>query len=163
MIPQTGWSPSSGGIGLPLWGPMSPQDWTYVVNTGLAQSTIYVSFRQQAGSFKVLPIPPPVGQEINYQYIMRTWVLESDGVTYKDKIENNDDTILYIPILFQKFLKLRFLEAKGFDTTAALGQFQTALMQWTGNDISAPVLNMARFRVFPYLGYRNIPDTNYGS
>lgn len=164
MIPQTAWTPTNAGIGMPLAGPLSPQDWTYLVNSGLATSTIYVSFRQSAGTLNLLPIPPPLGVEINYQYIMRTWVIDDDGTTYKDRAENNDDTILYIPILIQKFLKLRFLEAKGFDTTAALGQFQTAFMQWTGNDISAPVLNMARSRgVFPYLGWRNIPDTNYGA
>jgi hypothetical protein len=162
MIPQTGWSPVNAGMGMPLAGPLSPQDWTYIVNSGLAQSTIYISFRQQEGSFKVLPIPPPVGTEINYQYVKRNWALAVDGTTYKDKLTANDDTVLYIPILYQKFLKLRFLEAKGFDTTSALAQFQTVFMQWTGNDISAPILSMARNRVFPYLGWRNIPETNYG-
>jgi hypothetical protein len=162
MIPQTGWSPVNAGMGMPLAGPLSPQDWTFIVNSGLAQSTIYITFRQQEGYFKVLPIPPPVDVEVNYQYVMRNWVLQVDGTTYLDKPIANTDTILYIPILIQKFLKLRFLEAKGFDTTSAMSQFQTVFMQWTGNDISAPILSMARNRVFPYLGWRNIPETNYG-
>ena len=162
MIPQTGWNPMNAGEGMPLAGPLSPQDYTYIINTDLASSTIYISFRQAAGQFQVLPQPPPTDTTINFQYIMRTWALAIDGTTYKDEVTANDDTVLYIPTVIQKFLKLRFLEAKGFDTTAAVGQFQTAFMQWTGNDISAPILSMARNRVFPYLGWRNIPETNYG-
>lgn len=157
MIPQTGWSPSEM---MPLGGPLSPQDWTYLVNSGLGPSTIYVSFRVAQGAFMLLPDPPPDAVTINFEYISRDWVLE--GATEKDKAENNADVVLFETILISKFLKLRFLEAKGFDTTAALGQFQSVFMQWTGNDISAPILSMARNRVFPYLGWRNIPETNYG-
>jgi len=61
-----------------------------------------------------------------------------------------------------KFLKLRFLEAKGFDTTAAAGQFLNMFNSFTDKDVSAQTLNMSRARVFPYLGWRNIPETNYG-
>jgi hypothetical protein len=159
MIDQTGWVPTNR---LPLGGPLTAQDWTYLVNTNLASSTIYVSFRMAAGQFWVLPQPPPDGVEINFEYISRNWVLESDDTTYKDSVENADDTVLFEPILIIKFLKLRFLESKGFDTTAAVGQFQSVFMQWTGRDVSAPVLNAARMRVFPYLGWRNIPETNFG-
>jgi hypothetical protein len=83
-------------------------------------------------------------------------------VLAKDAPTAADDVILYEPILITKFLKLRFLEAKGFDTVAASKQFEVTFMQWTGNDISAPTLSMARMRVFPYLNWRNVPETNYG-
>jgi len=94
----------------------------------------------------------------------RWWVAETGAptVAVKDKVEASDDVVLFEPILITKFLKLRFLEAKGFDTTAAVQQFQSVFMQWTGKDVSAPVLNAARMRLFPYLGWRNIPETNYG-
>jgi hypothetical protein len=161
MIDQTGWSPTNR---LPLGGPLSPQDYTYLVNTNLASSTIYVSFRQAQGKFIVLPQPPPNAMEMNFEYISRDWVALAIAPTVlaADEVTANDDVVLYEPILIEKFLKLRFLEAKGFDTTAAMGQFNTVFMQWTGNDISAPTLNMARMRVFPYLNWRNIPETNYG-
>jgi hypothetical protein len=163
MVDQTGWSPMSAGTGLPLGGPLSEQDWAYLVNTNLASSTIYVSFKISEGQFQVLPQPPPDGIEINFKYISRYWVAATGSTTgTKFAPDQSDDVILFEPILIIKFLKLRFLEAKGFDTTAAVGQFLTMFQAWTGKDVSAPVLNMARSRYFPYLGYRNIPETNYG-
>jgi len=161
MIDQTGWTPTNR---LPLGGPLSPQDWTYLVNTNLASSTVYVSFRQAQGQFRVLPQPPPTGIVMNFEYISRYWVATAAAPTVlaKDAPTAADDVILYEPILITKFLKLRFLEAKGFDTVAASKQFEVTFMQWTGNDISAPTLSMARMRVFPYLNWRNVPETNYG-
>lgn len=163
MIDQTGWTPTNAGAGLPLGGPLSEQDWTYLVNTNLAASTIYVSFKIAQGQLQVLPQPPSSGIEINFEYISRWWVAEPAADTgTKEAPEDSDDVILFEPILIVKFLKLRFLEAKGFDTTAATGQFLTMFQAWTGKDVSAPILNTARMRFFPYLGYRNIPETNYG-
>ncbi len=160
MFDQTNWSPTTR---FPLGGPLSPQDWSYLVNTNLASSTVYVSFRIVEGVIALLPDPPPDDTDIYFQYASRYWVAAAaTTVGTKDRAEAADEVILFEPILIVKFLKLRFLEAKGFDTTAALGQFNSVFMQWTGKNVSAPVLSLARFRVFPYLGYRNIPETNYG-
>jgi len=163
FINQTGWDKTER---LPLGGPMTSQDYAYLVNTNLANSTVFVTFRMNEGQFWVLPDPPLSGQELNFQYISRNWV-QPAGTTLPD--DRTDaavafaDLVLYEPILMVKFLKLRFLEAKGFDTTAAVGQFLTMFNSWTGKDVAAPVLRMARSRVFPYLGYRNIPETGYGT
>lgn len=164
FIDQTGWTPTNAGLGLPLGGPLSEQDWAYLVNTNLASSTIFVSFKLSQGQFQVLPQPPPDDLEINFKYISRYWVATAAAPTVlaADKVTAADNVVLYEPILITKFLKLRFLEAKGFDTTGASQQFHSVFMQWTGRDISAPVLNAARMRLFPYLGWRNIPETNYG-
>ena len=161
MIDQTGWTPTNAGMGLPLGGPLTPQDWTYLVATNLASSTIYVSFRQAQGQFWVLPDPPPADIDITFEYISRNWVISSAAVE-KDSCTAADDIVWFEPILITKLLKLRYLEAKGFDTTAAVTQFANAFMQWTGKDITAPVLSMARNRVFPYLSWRNVPQTNFG-
>jgi hypothetical protein len=163
MIDQTGWSPTTGGSGLPLGGPLSEQDWTYLVNTNLASSTVYVSFKIAEGQIQILPQPPPTGIIINFEYITRWWAALTGTTTPSlERCVASSNVVLFEPILIKKFLKLRFLEAKGFDTTAAAGQFLTMFQAWTGKDVSAPVLNMARSRYFPYLGYRNIPESNYG-
>lgn len=164
IIDQTGWNPVASGNGLPLGGPLTEQDWAYLVSTNLASSTIYISFKQADGQFQVLPQPPPDNQEITFQYMSRYWVATAADPTVldKDAPTQTDDVVLFEPILITKLLKLRFLEAKGFDTTAALTQFVNVLSQWTGKDTSAQVLNAARVRVFPYLGWRNVPETNYG-
>jgi hypothetical protein len=159
MIPQTHWNRTAD---LPLAGPLSPQQWQHVISSETAAITVYVTFRVQEGVLKCLPDPMVADQEIAFEYVSRNWVLAADGVTMTDKVAASGDTVYFENILIQKFLKLRFLEAKGFDTTAASDQFRSVFMQWTGKDIPAVVLNMASSRGFPYLGYRNIPETNYG-
>lgn len=163
IMDQTGWSPLEGGSGLPLGGPLSEQDWAYLTNTNLASSTVYVSFKLSQGQFQVLPQPPPDNIAVNFRYITKNWVaLTGTTDPNKDQVTLNTDVVLYESILIVKFLKLRFLEAKGFDTTAAVAQFLNMFNNITGKEIAAPVLNMARMRIFPYLGYRNIPESRYG-
>lgn len=163
LIDQTGWNPVSGGNGLPLGGPLTEQDWAYLVSTNLASSTIYISFKLSEGQFQVLPQPPPDGQDITFSYMSRYWVAPAASTTPdSDAPTATDQVVLFEPVLIEKLLKLRFLEAKGFDTTGAISQFATVFDQWTGKDNGSQVLNMARVRVFPYLGWRNVPETNYG-
>jgi hypothetical protein len=160
-IDQTDWNPTNR---LPLGGPLTAQDYTYLINTNLASSTIYISFREKDGQFVILPQPPPVGQVITFEYVSRYWVALTGAPTVlaSDAVVNPSDIILYDPILIQKLLKLRWLEAKKFDTTAASQQFENALMARSGQDKSAPVLSAARARGFPYLDDRNVPETGYG-
>lgn len=160
MIDQTGWSPTNR---LPLGGPLTPQDWAYITNANLAQQTIYISFRQDQGLIRVLPQPPTPGVTINFEYISRWWVSNPGGTTpEKESCSDQNDVVLYEPILIKKFLKLRFLQAKGFDTTAASQEFLGMFEGWTGADMAAPVLSMSRSRKYPFLDWRNIPETNFG-
>lgn len=160
-IDQTDWNPTNR---LPLGGPLTQQDYTYLLNTNLASSTIYISFLEQNGQFVILPQPPPVGQKITFSYLSNFWVAAAGAplVLAKDAPTASDDILMFRPILIQKLLKLRYLEAKKFDTTAASQQFNNALMAYGGQDKSAPVLSAARGRGFPYIDDRNVPETNYG-
>ena len=81
-----------------------------------------------------------------------------------DVAANSGDTILYHAILIIKFLKVKFLEAKGFDSSKARDDFNEMLDSVTGQDKSAPVLNAGGWgRTFPYLdSWYNLPDSGYG-
>lgn len=164
FIDQTGWNPVSGGNGLPLGGPLTEQDYAYLVSTNLASSTIYISFREADGQIAILPSPAPAGKTITFTYMSRYWVAATGAPTtpVADSVALTTDVVLFEPTLITKLLKLRFLEAKGFDTTAAVTQFANLFDQWTGKDTTTAVLNTARVRTFPYLGWRNVPETNYG-
>lgn len=164
MIDQTGWTPTNR---LPMGGPLSAQDWTFITGSGWNQYTIYVSFREFDGTFNILPNDPvPNAIQITFEYIRNTFGVPA-GVTDPDNFVNRisaaDTVILFPPVLIMKMLKLRFLEAKGFDTTASLGQFNTALATWIPKDSSSPVLTLGNRRLFPYLDWRNIPETNFGA
>lgn len=169
MIDQTGWERREN---VPLIGPLSPQDWTYLLGRDLVGSTIYASFRFDQNKLFLFPNnPAPADLDVNYEYISYNWVLDGDTVVGvndppgdKDKADKASDTVLYPPILASRYLKVKWLEAKNLDSTAAMGAFRTQFYSWTGKDNSAAILNAGRqWRGFPYLDmWRNLPDTGYG-
>jgi len=160
MIDQTGWDRTNR---VAIGGPLSPQQWTYLKGRDLVSQTIYASFRLVDNKFDLFPQPPPVGLQVSFEYISRNWVLLSDQ-SYADEIQNGTDTALFEPILIVKFLKAKFLEAKGFDSTAARAELQSMFDSRTGKDTGAPILSASGTgRGFPYLSpFYNTGDTGYG-
>jgi hypothetical protein len=63
-----------------------------------------------------------------------------------------------------KFLKLKWLAAKGFDKAMAALEFDTIFNTRVGKSTGAPVLSASRSGAgYPYLdAYRNTGDTGYG-
>lgn len=164
MIPQTGWERAEN---VPLIGPLSAQDWTYLLGRDLVGSTIYASFRFDQGKFYIFPQDPVVaGLDINFEYISRNLIAiaATNPVEYTDEAIGIADIVQFPPHLVRMILKMKFLDTKGFDSTKATDQFYQALNSWMGKDNSAAVLNAARFRHwFPYIQpYANLPDTGYG-
>ena len=162
MIDQTGWNRTEQ---LPLGGPLTSQDWSYVIGRGLVSFTIYASFRLNEGVFKLFPQPPNDGQEIAYEYMSRNWVADSGSVVgVRDAPLLGSDTVLYEPLLIERGLKTAYLDAKGFDTMTSQASFDSIFRKRTGRDKGAPILNAGRRgRQYPYLDtFRNTPDTNFG-
>lgn len=162
MTDQTGWERSQN---VPLAGGLSAQDWTYLLGRDLVSHTIYASFRITQGKFKLFPQPPPVGLDINYEYSSKNWV--QDGVStdvYKDEVEQGTDIPQFDKTLISRYLKVKFLEAKGFDSAKAQDDFYQTFSFLTGKDKTSQILNVGGSgRGFPYLdGYRNVPDSGYG-
>jgi hypothetical protein len=155
LLDQTGWNPTTR---LPLGGPMSPVNWDYLLYTNLAASVIYVTFRIAQGKMNILPSPPPANTTLTFSYVSRYWV----GDFANDRVSSSDDVVNFEPIVIMKFLKLRFLEAKGFDTSAAAQQYMNAFESWVPKTSTSPVINISRRKGYPFLGNRNIPETGYG-
>ena len=164
MIPQTGWERSEN---VPLIGPLSAQEWTYLLGRDLVSSTIYASFRFDQGSLYIFPnAPVPTGLSINFEYISRN-LIQIAGTTpveYTDVAATAEDIVMFPPNLVTAQLKMLFLEAKGFDSTKATDAFNLALNSWMGKDNSGAILSASGMRRgFPFLNaYRNAPDSGYG-
>ena len=110
MIDQTGWERAAN---VPLFGPLSAQQWTYLLGRDLVNYTIYASFRLADNQFWLFPQPPAAGLDINYEYISRNWVKAGNQAdTFRDHVEVGSDLPLYPPILISRLLKLRFLQAR---------------------------------------------------
>lgn len=160
MIDQTGWEHSNR---VAIGGPLSPQDWTYLEGRDLISQSIYASFRLVDGKFDLYPQPPPVGLDVNFEYISRNWVKENGGIRRED-IGAGSDIILFEPILIKKYLRVKWLSAKGFDTSDAKTEFENMFQARTGRDLGAPILSASNnSRGFPFLHpYYNTSDTGYG-
>jgi len=162
MIPQTHWERANN---VPLFGPLSPQDWTYLLGRDLVSQTIYASFRLKEGQFSIFPQPPPDGLDVNFEYQRTTWVDDSSNPgTYIKDVAVGADTPLFDRTLITRMLKLKFLEAKGFDTTKAQDDFNQVFSFLVGKDKSASILTMGGAHGYPYLdARRNVGDTGFGT
>lgn len=164
MIDQTGWERREN---VPLLGPLSAQEWAYLLGRDLLSSTIYASFRFDQNALYIYPDDPmPEGAQINFEYSSRNFFQEagSSPVTYSDIALNSADIVQLPPDLVIKFLRYLFLDAKGFDTVSADNTFKLAFESWSGKDNGAPVINAGLARGYPFLdAYRNTPDSGYGT
>jgi len=165
MIDQTGWDRNNR---VAIGGPLSAQDWTYLAGRDLSSQTIYVSFREWEGKLHLFPQPPPEDMKITFEYMSRDWLrnpteaFEAAGT--HDEVQAGSDIVLYEPQLIGKFVKLKFLQAKGMEHAAAALEFDTYLNSRTGKDTGAPILSAGNNgRKFPYITpYGNTGDTNFG-
>ena len=162
MINQTGWERNEN---VPLFGPLSAQDWTYLLGRDLVSHTIYASFRIAEGTFNIFPQPPPDNLDIHFEYIARNWVIDSrTGDTLQDSVLTGADVPLFDRTLISRLLKVKFLESKGFDTSKAQGDLNEMYQMLTSHDKGASVLSAGlNNRGFPYLSsYGSTPDTGFG-
>lgn len=161
MINQTGWERKEN---VPLGGPLTPQDWAYLKGRDLAQNTLYASFRINEGKFFIYPDPPPVGLDINFEYISINWVTDgNDPETRQSEVVFGSDKPLFDKTLITRYVKVKWLEGAGFDTAKAQDDFLQTFNFLTGFDKAAPILNAGRsLRTYPYLSILNLPDTGYG-
>lgn len=162
MIPQTGWERNEN---VPLFGPLNAQEWTYLLGRGLGSTTIYASFRIREGLFSIFPQPPADGLDVNFEYQRTTWVLDVDGSTQKTDIVTDNDKPYFDRTLITRMLKLKFLEAKGFDTTKPQDDFNQVYGFLVGKDNPGEILAAGGGgRGYPYLDTdRSTPDSGYGS
>lgn len=158
FIDQTGWQKS---YFWPLRGPYSAQMWQRVVN--YPTTGIYVAFRIQNDQLWLWPQPPPIGIGITFMYKTRGWVTDATTGQLKDAPTVGIDVVNYDSLLIMKFLKLRFLEAIGHDTTDAKEQFKVVFdMKTSQNEAAAPELELAKDARYPFITGFNSPDTGFG-
>jgi hypothetical protein len=166
MINQTAWNRTSR---LPMAGPLSAQGWEWLVGLVSNQFTIYLGFRPWAGTFAVYPSPNPANQEIAFEYVSQNWVQPSGSATgdpglRTNLIANPGDLVLFDPVLFSRGLKVRFLNAKGFDSSDAVNDFDEVWEMVVGADVGAVKLNLSDsgwgMRLLDSLN--NVPPSGFG-
>lgn len=161
MIDQTGWERANR---TPLYGPLSAQEWSYVKGLDHGPSPFHVAFRVQEGNMRVFP-QAASGLDIFFEYISKNWVRDvtTSPPLYRDEVQLASDIPLFDRALITRYLKVKFLEAKGFDSTKAQDDFNQVFSFITGKDRGGRVLSLTGGGGIRYLGGRNVPDSGYGS
>jgi hypothetical protein len=161
FIDQTQWN---GAMRFPAVGPVSPQGWmTYMVFPISANFTLTWQIRERQIWF--LNAPPAPGQDFRFMYLSRALVQDADNSDlYKNIATKNGDIFQLDGLLMTQMTRVKWLEAKGFDSSAALRDFMVAFDSRTGAEKGANILNMAGGpHDYPYIGIGNLPEASlYG-
>jgi hypothetical protein len=148
----------------PAVGPVAPQGWmTYMVFPISANFTLTWQVRE--GKIWFLNAPPAPGQKFRYMYLSRALVRDADNPDlYKNVASKNGDQFILDGTLMTLLTRMKWLEAKGFDSSAAVRDFMVAFDSRVGAQKGANILNMAGGRHdYPYIGIGNLPEASlYG-
>lgn len=159
-VPQTGWDRTNDyQINL-----VSPQVWQYIKTGAFTTGTALVNARFDQDSFRVETVPDN-GVVLAFEYQSRYWVSVTGSTTLSKAAPTvSTDVIFFEPVMIVALLRLRYKEARGDDTTAALVSFERRYDLAVSSVTHASILNAdGRTRGFRYLDVFNVPDTGYGS
>jgi hypothetical protein len=155
-ISQTEWDRTNRW---PLVGPETAQQWQWV-KSGVLSTGPRERFQLQGNQIVLFPVPGATVLTLVFSYVSKWWVRDSGGQA-KAKATADDDTCIFDDRLMTAGVKLRFFQAKGFDTTSFAADFQSLLDDALGQDAGAPILSLARQPAFPLITIYNLPDGNW--
>lgn len=149
----------------PVIGVKSSQEWEQLKG-GLLSSGPRTRFRINNGKFNIFPTPGvsggTVGAVIAMEYVGTGWLQDSQKTnTYYSLAKSDSDISLFDEWLIVKFLKLKYLEAKGLDTSAAAKDFNNVWQARQGQDKGGDILSLSPRRGGMLLGFGNIPDGSW--
>jgi len=143
----------------PLLGPKSPQEWAWLKGS-LVAALPRMRFRVQNNKFKLWPVPSTPNFTMAMEYISINWVL-GGGVTPQSLISLDSDILRYDPWLLIKFVKFKFYELKGMNTTGVNADFMRVFNTLTGKDTGAKILSLAPQIQSQFIGPWSIPDGSW--
>lgn len=149
-----------------LVGPTSPQEFEW-----LESGIVSVGPRRRWRQIGVGPYfrlwPPPTATTdapaaLVFEYISTGWVLDTAGAR-KAAYTLDTDTCIYPDDVMVTGLKLKYFQAKLFDTTYLTRDYMQAMSRAVGADGGAGVLNMQRRRYPIFISPANVVDGNFPS
>lgn len=145
-----------------MLGPETPQQWQWL-KSGFISTGPRVRFRMLASEFQIWP-PLAANHTLGLEYITSQWVV-AIGATQPTKtaFTLDSDSCVFNNALMVLGLKLKYLEAKGFDTMAVYRDYKNQLDIAKANDGGSPTLSFAPRISSVLVGWNNIPDSGYGS
>jgi hypothetical protein len=188
MVNQTMWD-NLNQYPIPL---LTAQEWALQKTYDNVGASVYARFRMQAGAMTFLPNPMPTNNLFSYEYISSNWVfgvgtagsqsyvnfltsLRLQLVTALDKdfrVLQTDslkgeptagtDFILFDKTLITRYLKLKWLKAKGLDSIDAQRDFDQIFDLISTADRSGKILNASGVNRIHYPTFVPIGDPSNG-
>lgn len=155
--PRTHWDKSKHWE---MLGPEDAQQWEWLLS-GFISTGPRVRWRLYGGYFQIWP-GFSNAELLGFEYRSNGWAATAAGVA-KTSFTLDTDTCIYPDRLMVNMTKLKYFEAKGFDTTAMWRNYVTELEAAIALDTSFANLSFAPKPGNILIGYDNIPDTGYGS
>ena len=156
-VPRTHWDKSKHWE---MLGPESPQQWEWLLS-GFIATGPRIRWRLLGKYFQIWP-GVSTNELLGYEYRSKGWALSDTGVV-KNSFTADTDTCIYPDRLMVLATKLKYFEAKGFDTTAMYRNYIEEFEIVRAQDMSAANLSFAPRPGTVLIGYDNIPDTGYGT
>jgi len=156
LIPRTMWDKSKHWE---MLGPEDAQQWEWLLS-GYISTGPRVRWRLFSGYFQIWP-GFSSAEYLGFEYRSKGWAESSAGAV-KNSFTVDTDTCIYPDRLIVNATKLKYFEAKGFDTTAMYRNYEEEMEAAKALDMSSANLSFAPRPGTVLIGYDNIPDSGYG-
>lgn len=147
-----------------MLGPETPQQREWL-RSGYISTGPRIRYWYMGGYFQIWPALGST-ESLSFEYASKYWVSATSPTLLtptKQAFTVDTDTCIFPDALMRSMIRLKYLEAKGLDTTAALRAFNTQLDLAKANDAGSPTLSMAPRVSEILVGWENIPDSTYGT
>jgi len=156
LVPRTMWDKSKHWE---MLGPEDAQQWEWLL-AGYISTGPRVRWRLFSGYFQIFP-GFSNAEYLGFEYRSKGWAESSAGAV-KNSFTADSDTCIYPDRLMVNATKLKYFEAKGFDTTAMYRNYEEEMEAAKALDMSSANLSFAPRPGSVLIGYDNIPDNGYG-
>jgi hypothetical protein len=143
-----------------MLGPETAQEWQWLKSAYIATGP-RARFRIIQNTFQIWP-PMASSEYLGWEYISKNWAVDVSG-TPKSAFTADTDTCIFPDRLMIGFLKYKYFEVKGFDSTAFLKSFSRELNISKASDSGSRTLSFAPTLPGVLITPANIPDSNMGS
>jgi len=156
IVPRTQWDKSKHWE---MLGPEDAQQWEWLLS-GFIATGPRVRWRLYGSYFQIWPGFSNT-ENLGFEYRSKAWASSAAGVA-KNSFTVDTDTCIYPDRLIVLATKLKYFEAKGFDTTTMYRNYITELETDIAQNTSYANLSFAPKPGNILIGYDNIPDSGYG-
>jgi hypothetical protein len=156
MVPRTQWDKSKHWE---MLGPEDAQQWEWLLS-GFISTGPRIRWRLYGDYFQIWP-GMSNSEYLGFEYRSKGWARNLGG-TVKNSFTVDTDTCIYPDRVMVLMTKLKYFQAKGFDTTALYRDYLTELETCIAQDTSSANLSFAPAPASVLIGWDNLPDSGYG-